>query len=425
MKKLRFCLAFTALFIFINEIEAQIKNEKISEQIWPSTPPPGCPFPVSNEITGVSFTGQYKNDYCDADTWYFSWGKDDKLYSPFADGTVKGKKSVCWNKNSVAGYAVMSGHDPMNLNYVSIGNINLPENPYGGRYPCGSLVYNGVWYYGSYCLMNENGKIESDIQDPQLGRINWGVMGPFCGFHIYKNLSDSVREDKWIPSPFSGEKPMFSEPVKKGGAVKIGAPHFVDFGKNMENSPDGKAYLVAHGATDDDPHQRFANLSWINGDQIYLMRVKPSIKTINDPNAYEFFAGYDKKGRAIWTKYFSKIKPLIDWNNHCGVVNITYNAPLKKYLMFVTDGWPTTKTMDSYILESDNITGPWKLVTYMSKFGVQGFFLNMPTPFISSDGRQAWLCYSANFAYDGAASNPPGSRPGMVLQKIKLLGPKK
>jgi hypothetical protein len=33
-----------------------------------------------------------------------------------------------------------------------------------------------------------------------------------------------------------------------GYPVKIGAPKFVDFGKNMEHSPDGKAYLVAHGA---------------------------------------------------------------------------------------------------------------------------------------------------------------------------------
>ena len=25
-------------------------------------------------------------------------------------------------------------------------------SPYRGRYPCGSLVHNGVWYYGTYCL---------------------------------------------------------------------------------------------------------------------------------------------------------------------------------------------------------------------------------------------------------------------------------
>ena len=55
-----------------------------------------------------------------------------------------------------------------------------------------------------------------------------------------------------------------------GYPVKIGAPHFVDFGKNMEHSPDGNAYLVGHGAEYPDKEPRVANLSWISGDQIYL-----------------------------------------------------------------------------------------------------------------------------------------------------------
>ena len=188
-------------------------------------------------------------------------------------------------------------------------------------------------------------------------------------------------------------------------------------------SPDGKAYLVAHGATDDDPKPRTANLSWISGDQVYLLRVTPSMENINDPSKYEFFAGHDARGRAVWTSAFAKIKPLVDWNNHCGCVTVTYDAPLKKYIMFVTDGWPTTRTMDTYALESDDITGPWKMVTYMAKFGEQGFFVNLPSRFIGGDGHSAWLCYSANFA--GGKSDPVGSQPGMSLQSIRFLGPNK
>ena len=70
-----------------------------------------------------------------------------------------------------------------------------------------------------------------------------------------------------------------------GHPVKIGAPHFVDFGRNMEHSPDGKAYLVAQGAVEPDPKPRFANLSWITADQVYLLRVTPTLENIND--AYE------------------------------------------------------------------------------------------------------------------------------------------
>ena len=76
----------------------------------------------------------------------------------------------------------------------------------------------------------------------------------------------------------------------KGEPVKIGAPHFVDFGKNMEHSPDGKAYLVAHGASDG-TDRRFGYNSWITGDEIYLMRVTPRIENMNDASKYEFFDG--------------------------------------------------------------------------------------------------------------------------------------
>ncbi len=127
----------------------------------------------------------------------------------------------------------------------------------------------------------------------------------------------------------------------------------------------------------------------------------------------------------MWTNKFESIKPLIDWNNNCGCVTITYNAPLKKYIMCVTDGWPTAGRMSSYILESDNVTGPWNLVVYMKDFGQQGYFLNFPSKFISENGRKAWLSYSGNYwdIYKGEElkPDPPGSHYGLVLQEVELL----
>jgi hypothetical protein len=207
----------------------------------------------------------------------------------------------------------------------------------------------------------------------------------------------------------------------------MGCPHVVDFGKNMEHSPDGKAYLVGMGAEESDPKPRYANLSWITGDQVYLARVTPGIENMNDVTKYEFFAGHDAAGKPIWTGDFSRIKPLLDWNNNMGCVTVTYDAPLKKYLMCVTDGWPTVAKMNSYILEADRITGPWRLVVYMKEFGEQGYFLNFPSKFISKDGKTLWLCYSANFSpgwNDVKLNfNPPGGRYGLCLHEVRLLAP--
>ena len=110
-----------------------------------------------------------------------------------------------------------------------------------------------------------------------------------------------------------------------------------------------------------------------------------------------------------------------------GCVTMTYDAPLKKYLMCVTDGGNTFGYFNTYILESDRITGPWKLVTYMKHFGEQAYFVNIPSKFIG-DGRTLWLCYAANYsspeiANDRLRERPSGSRYGMCLQEVNILSP--
>lgn len=403
--------------------------EEKTPVIWPSRPPADCPFERSSDIVGIAFTGVHSNYYV-ADTWYPSWAADGNLYSPWTDGSCPradgGKDSSSSDgyesdhrrlRRATTGQAILIGQDPLRLKIVSVGVTHGSPYPYGGRYPCGSLVYNGVWYYGTYCLAPHGNTKYGDFS------YNWPWLGPLVGFRVSTDFGKT-----WTDTPHTPKEPLFGETGMWGYPVKIGAPHFADFGKNMEHSPDGKAYLVGMGAEVNDPKGRFANLSWISGDQIYLIRVTPSIENINDASKYEFFAGHDSRGEPIWTEDYSKTRALLDWNNNMGCVTVTYNAPLKKYLMCVTDGWPTCAKMNSYILEADKITGPWKLVSYMKEFGEQGYFLNFPSKFISADGKTAWLCYSGNFAKNWnnmqIKENPPGSHYGLVLQEMKLLDEK-
>jgi hypothetical protein len=276
-------------------------------------------------------------------------------------------------------------------------------------------VFNKVWYYGTYCLDPAGSTQYGD------NIYNWPWMGPFVGFRYSTDYGRS-----WKECPHTPAKPLFGETGLNGFPVKIGSPHFVDFGKNMMHSPDGKAYLIAHGADTSDTKKRFYNDSWITGDQIYLLRVTPSIENINDASKYEFYAGKDENNNPIWTGDFNQIKPLLEWNDNMGCVTITYNAPLKKYLMCVTDGGNTCARMNTYILESSTLTGDWKLVTYLKNFGEQAYFVNFPSKFIQKDGKIAWMLYSGNFAPDWNGMkievNPPGGHYGLVLQKIELLG---
>jgi hypothetical protein len=423
------CLAWLSCPARISAANDNANDEKVTQKIikvpvegfvWPNEPPKDCPFEQSKQLGGVYFTGTYHTRGY-GDTWYPSWASDGNQYSPFTDGSTEGMLAMSIENTTdwpvaTTGNAVMIGDDPQNL---VVKNTSEPQKaspkPFEGRYPCGSLVYNGVWYYGTYCLGPKPTTKHEGFD------YNWPIMGPMPGFRTSTDYGKT-----WTPSPLSPEKPLFPEPAKMWGAVKMGAPHFVDFGKNMEHSPDGKAYLIGMGAEDNDPKPRYANLSWISADQAYLARVTPSIENINDIKKYEFFAGHDAAGKPIWTADFSKIKPILDWNNNMGVATATYVPALKKYLMCVTDGWPTVAKMHTYILEADALTGPWRMVTYMKDFGQQAYFVNFPSKFISPDGKTLWILYSANFAssWNGSEplkSNPPGSSYGMSMHEVRLL----
>jgi hypothetical protein len=384
-----------------------------ADRVWPSKPPEDCPFEPSETLPGIRFTGRHA-EYTDADTWYPSWASDDNLYSPWTDGTVNGLLSMSMGSSATTGQATIVGDDPLKLQVVDQRVFVSDPSPYGGRYPCGSLMHNGVWYYGTYCLSGGN-------TDHEGVTYNWPWLGPIVGFRYSTDLGKT-----WTQTPCTPEKPLFGENGLNGQRpVKIGSPHFVDFGKNMEHSPDGKAYLVCHGAVDSDPKPRFANLSWITGDQIYLIRVSPTIENINDASKYEFFAGFDDHQQPVWSKDFSATRPIAEWNNNMGCVTMTYNAPLRKYLMCVTDGTNTTGRFNTYILESDQIVGPWRLVAYLKDFGEQAYFVNVPTKFIAAEGRTFWLCYSANFTRDinnipCFESHPAGSRYAMCLREVGI-----
>ena len=223
-------------------------ERKESVVSWPSKPPADCPFKASGDFRGITLTGRFAN-YTDGDTFYLSWGADDRIYTPFTDtdahtnppdkrmGVLGVHVFSGSGRKAAIGHAVIAGHDPLDLKFVDAGMIPGPGHQYGGRYPCACLHYNGVWYLGT-----------TGVTGPA-----WTILGPFGGFHISKDNGKT-----WTRSPLSTDvgKALFPEPTKFRGPVKIGYPHVVDFGKNMVHSPDGKMYLVGHGSTEQEGEDR-------------------------------------------------------------------------------------------------------------------------------------------------------------------------
>src|SRR3972149_4136009 len=114
------------------------------------------PFARSTAFSGLALTGRYAN-YTNADTWYPSWAEDDHLYSPWTDGLVLESGEYAGEAAAARGYpcnsldwegrkaataqAKIISADPLRLTVVNLPpRVEADPAPYGGRYPCGSLV---------------------------------------------------------------------------------------------------------------------------------------------------------------------------------------------------------------------------------------------------------------------------------------------
>ena len=353
------------------------------------------------------------------DTWYPSWAADGKLYSPWTDGfrTAPSRRPGPAKKRPRA--------TPQSLATIRCTSPSqTPASIPAARHPTQAATPAPISFTTASGTLEP---IASTIQTATPRGAQLGHFGTVCRIPLLDRLrKDLDRHAAHARPPALRRTGQARRPAEDGRSARgrFWKEHAVLAGRqSLPGRPRGD---------DPDAKPRAANLSWVTGDQIYMARVLPSPQNMNDASKYEFFAGHDAEGNPIWTHDFAKIKPLVDWNNNCGGAAITYNPGLKKYLLCINDGGDTVSKMNTYILESDRITGPWKLVVYMRNFGEQAYFANIPSKFISADGRTAWLCYSANFTnvalpklpkvkFDPPAGHAAGEAAPMVWQEIKLL----
>ncbi|CAK0876915.1 unnamed protein product [Prorocentrum cordatum] len=415
--------------------EAAPDQPQFSAFTWKNDAPNDIPFKRSSLFTEVEFTGRYAT-YGGADTWYPSWGADGNLYTPWTDGAVNGVRafSGCASEGcmSKTGFATVTGDHALNLTVQDVGTFDSSPSPYHGRYPCGSLYYNSTWFYGTYTLDNENHQPGSLSREPietqlRFGRAgycdNWCIQGPFAGFRWSRDKGNTWHEPRvhmkgWDDNIF-GEQ----APDNHTSKVKYGAPHVVDLGRELEHAPQGDdtpmMYVVGHGT-----HESESPSSWMQGSDVYIARVAPTVEAVEDRAQWEFYAGDGK-----WVAGdVQQARPLLSWGNRTGVTTMTYIPAVKRYIMCIstpTFSPFTEEEFDTYFLESEGITGPFSYITYMRMFGPESYFVNIPSKFVSpsvdpEDGSLSlFLSYSANFAFHSGA-NPPGSGYHWTLQEIKF-----
>jgi hypothetical protein len=363
----------------------------------------------------MAFTGRAATaHFCD--TWMPTWNADGTMFSPWQDGvllTDPFRNFGGWYGSSEPaqnGWARINGDDPQDLLIPDAGLVGATKGSWSGRYPAGMFSRDGVLYFGTRftAVFDPSGNPTTDPNQ----MYHW-ANGPFAGF---RTSTDGGHT--WTESPCTPTSPLFPETATGSVRVKFGQPYMVDFGQNQNLSPDGKVYFVSTGSVDGS-----AAADHLNDDQVYLCRVTPSVANVNDASKYEFYAG-----SGAWSSDFSQSKPILEWRNHFSGATATWNPGLGKFLMFAYKNGYTVDgskidwgDFDTFVLESGTLAGPWKLVAYLPSFGKQGYYPNLPSKFLSQDGRSGWLWYGANFSPWDRPADPPGSGYHLCEQQVRFV----
>ena len=364
-------IRYTAFLYIIITLHAR-KELQETWITWANAAPESIPFNRSGDITDYSylnFSGNYQlsGGYNTVDTWYPTWNMDNTMFSPFTDGTIicstilpNGTKNSNYNVtaasytnsknteigdwNTTVGHATITGtctfnfdHDhDINSNYstnyncqnitlINCGTITSSSYPYVARYPCGSFSINNTWFYGTYTV--------NKTRDCQA----WCILGPFVGFRWSFNNGLTWNEPRFEMKNASDN--IFGETIENENGqmqhVKFGSPHVVDFGQNMQysilNNNLKQVYIIGHGS-----NISSSNVTWAQGDQIYMARCYPNVSCVTNRDEWQFFhSNLDSNSNSnsnssgvynsgVWYQGdVSMANPLFTWKNRTGIVTMT------------------------------------------------------------------------------------------------------
>jgi hypothetical protein len=349
----------------------------------PAKPPGGpllrsdtTPFAPSTHIIGATWTsGRYDPPVNQSgDILPTVWGDDGNTYVLMDDGGVDVPLAGGLWRQSLAR---VSGKPP-NVRFQHVGDPSSPpprtwlqingnpdndDGPLGPYYSIGFVEVDGVFYA------------------TQQRNWDWTTNGPYTGL---AGIAYSVDHGgTWHAVP-------------NGFPAPLGNLTFIDSGGRGGVYPDGYAYAIG-------TEREF------NASRLLLGRVRPGVGNITDPARWQWFAGF-ANGRAgkrttRWESSLGAAVPVLRWNSHITYPQMTYDAPLHRYLLTFTYSYSSqppavwSAGAELVILEAQSPTGPFSFVARSSEFGPSnGYGAGFPSQWISQNGQDLWLKWAANFA---------------------------
>jgi hypothetical protein len=337
------------------------------------------PVRKSKLIVGASWTsGRYappRNQ--EGDILPTIWADDGHQYTIMDDGgTDVPKAGALWRQSM----ARITGSPPR-IRFSHIGDPSAPpprtwsdidsnpalhEGPLGAYYSSGLVEVNRIFYATQ----------EKDW--------NWNANGPFAGLAGIAYSTDHGGDWQFVYKPFPAPLGNLNWVIQGRGGVY----------------PDRWVYAIA-------TEREF------NASRLIIGRSRPDAADITDPSRWQWLTGWrerDGQRRPVFSGSFADAAPILDWSTHITYPQMVYDAPLHRYLLTLTYSYASVTPAvwkdgaELVILEAPHPWGPFSFVARDSEFGPSnGYGASFPIKWISTDGRDVWLKWAANFA--GCAAN--------------------
>jgi len=131
----------------------------------------------------------------------------------------------------------------------------------------------------------------------------------------------------------------------------FGYPVFLNFGKNYSGVPESiQGYVYFYSPDTPDAYNET--------DTVIMGRVP--VDQITEKSAYQFYAGMDNAGQPVWSENEDERKSVFAFEEGCNRMDVTYNAPLDRYLMTMRSRGVGGGKNHFSIYDAPNPWGPWE-----------------------------------------------------------------
>jgi hypothetical protein len=306
------------------------------------------PYPPSGVITGIAWApvSTIARAALESDNWPITWGDDDHQYTAFGDGWgfdpgVPGKLSL--------GFARIAGpaSDWAGAN-IHPSNGEQTGDGASGKKASGMLMVDGVLYM-------------------------W-----------VRNADNAGRQSQLAVSTDRAETWTWSDWT----FPELGYCIFLNFGKNYAGARDDYVYTYSP----DTPS------AYNETDDVVLARVPKD--RILDRTAYEFVSGFDAQGNPTWSSDISERTSIFRFPGGCNRLDVTYHAPLGRYLMVQRSAARAGGVAHFSIYDAPEPWGPWTTAFFTTTWDTDpGESGHLPSKWMSSDGTSLHLVFSCGDSF--------------------------